>query len=607
MRFFKKLVSGLISSSIKNDLEGKKLITAYLNVILLVSICILPPFLILKIYQEGSIFPSDYIKIILEFIFVAVYYILKKDMVFLSGFLFLLLSWAALTDMAYIGGGIQDVAIVGYILIIFLATLLTGLRVAFIMTVLSIISIWILGILQMKNNIVPLMQGPLDYSRDYTLILVLVLTAIILFSRSYRYSFDRINQELQERIKAEEKLAKNEISLKEKNEELNRNNLQIARINEELLGAKEKAEESDRLKTAFIQNISHEIRTPMNGIVGFVNLLQQPYGDYEKMQEYLEIINSCTQQLATLVNDLIDISKIETGTIELNISDCAADQMMKDLDITFSKSAREKGLEFTIVNKAGNIVIRSDQGKIKQVLYNLISNAIKFTPKGSVLVNMSLSGTTLVFSVTDTGIGIRESEKKIIFDRFRQSEIGLSRSYGGSGLGLAISKGNIEFLKGKIWFDSQSGMGSVFSFSVPVEFLYETETRTIDPPPNQFAKKIKILAVEDDEINYLYVKELLSTSNCEIIWARDGFEAVQIFSNNSDFNVVLMDLKMPAMNGYETTRKIKSIDSDIPVIAVTAFTQQEDVELATGVNFDGYVVKPIEKNDLMMKISNVLN
>lgn len=317
--------------------------------------------------------------------------------------------------------------------------------------------------------------------------------------------------------------------------------------------AKEKTEESDRLKTAFIQNISHEIRTPMNGIVGFVNLLQQPDGDYKKMQEYLEIINSCTQQLATLVNDLIDISKIETGTIELNISDCAADQMMKDLDNTFSKSAREKGLEFTIVNKAGNIVIRSDQGKIKQVLYNLISNAIKFTPKGSVLVNMSLSGNTLVFSVTDTGIG------------------------------------------------------SVFSFSVPVEFLYETETRTIDPHPNQFAKKIKILVVEDDEINYLYVKELLSTANCEIIWVRDGFEAVQIFSNSSDFNIVLMDLKMPAMNGYETTRKIKSINSDIPVIAVTAFSQQEDIELATGVNFDGYIVKPIEKNNLMMKISNVIN
>jgi signal transduction histidine kinase/CheY-like chemotaxis protein len=509
--------------------------------------------------------------------------------------------------MAYFGAGIQDVAVVGYILIIFLATLLTGLRVAFIITFLSIISIWILGILQMKKSIVPLIQGPLDFSRDYTFILLLVLIAIILFARSYRYSFERINMELQERIKAEEKLSKNELILKEKNEELKNSNLQMSRINEELIIAKEKAEESDRLKTAFIQNISHEIRTPMNGIVGFIDLLHQPGSDQEKKEEYIEIINTCTLQLATLVNDIIDISKIETGTMELNITEFRADQIVKDLDNSFSKSAREKGLVFTITNELGGIKLRSDLEKIKQILNNLVGNAIKFTPKGSISITLARSLNNILFSVTDTGIGIRESDKEIIFDRFRQAEIGLNRSYGGSGLGLAISKGNVEFLGGKIWFDSQPYKGTSFVFSIPVEFLSGEDRQKPDIPVVRFSQRLKILVAEDDEINYLYIKELLVSSNCEIIWARDGFEAVEMFKRISDFSIVLMDLKMPVMNGYEATRKIKSVNHNIPVIAVTAFTQQEDIGIESKSNFNGYVLKPIEKGDLFTKISRALN
>jgi signal transduction histidine kinase len=312
---------------------------------------------------------------------------------------------------------------------------------------------------------------PVLMSIDYTILFITVIASIILFARSYHYSFERINRELQERIKAEKKLSENEKTLKEKNEELNRSNLEMARINEELMVAKDKAEESDRLKTAFIQNISHEIRTPLNGIVGFVELLQQADNDHDKKTQYVEIINSCTQQLTTLVNDFIDISKLESGTLELHISEFQTNQIIRDLDVYFSRQAKEKDLSFTLINEIGNITIKSDRDKIKQAIDNLVSNAIKFTSEGSVKVTIKRLDDNMVTSVADTGIGIRESDKAIIFDRFRQAEIGLSRPYGGSGLGLAITRGNVEFLGGKIWFESAPDKGSVFTFSVPVEFI----------------------------------------------------------------------------------------------------------------------------------------
>jgi signal transduction histidine kinase/CheY-like chemotaxis protein len=607
MSFLEKLFSVFISPPIKYDEEGEKIMASYLKVILIVSLAVLPPFIILKIIQAGAILPSDYIKIGLELIFITLFYILKKGWVLLSGYLFVIISWLALTSIAYYNGGIQDVAIVAYILIIFLATLLQGIRIAFVITVMSTISVWILGIVQMKNNLIPMGQAPLDYSRDYTLIFMLVLTAVILFARSYRDSYEKISRELRERIIAEEKLSKNEIILKDKNEELNRGNLKMIRLNEDLVIAKEKAEESDRLKTAFIQNLSHEIRTPMNGILGFIDLLQQPDSDNEKKTEYIRIINSCTRQLATLVNDLIDISKIETGLLDLSTSEYEVAQMLKDLENAFSRAAGEKGLIFTIINDIGNSVIRSDLVKIKQVLNKLVSNAIKFTSNGSVSINLSRSQDNMLFSVADTGIGVSEFDKEVIFDRFRQAEIGLSRSYGGSGLGLAISKGYIEFLGGKIWVDSQQGKGSVFTFTIPVEFLTGSGTRKSDTQNIQINRRLKILAAEDDEINFLYIKELLRDLNFEVLWAKNGKEAVEIFKSYTDFDIVLMDLKMPVMNGYDATLKIKSINPEIPVIAVTAFARKEDLERATGTSFDSYIVKPIEKNDLLMKINSVLN
>jgi CheY-like chemotaxis protein len=239
-------------------------------------------------------------------------------------------------------------------------------------------------------------------------------------------------------------------------------------------------------------------------------------------------------------------------------------------------------------------------------LNNLVSNAIKFTQKGDVTVVVRRAGENLLVSVTDTGIGIKESDLEVIFDRFRQGETGLSRTYGGSGLGLAISKGNVDFLGGEIWLESKPGKGSVFNFSIPVEFKDDSHILENDAPVKEFTRKLKILAAEDDEINFIYIKELLRGSNCEIVRALDGFQAVGIFSRSPDFDVVLMDLKMPGMDGYEATQKIRKLNPDVPVIAVTAFELKEDIQKATGISFDGCITKPVGKSDLLRNINKLV-
>jgi signal transduction histidine kinase len=470
MSGLRKKTSDFFFTEIFSDEEGTRIISSFLKIILYVNLVILPILITYKIFYFSVLYPVDYILFVLVVFVMFLLRLANKGRVKLASSMFIIATWIALTFMAVYSDGVKDIAIVGYIVVIFLATLLIGARYALIITILSIISVWAMVLVPPKNGFMPPGDIPLLMSIDYTLLFITVIASVILFARSYHYSFERINRELKERIKAEEKLSNSEVVLKEKNEELHRSNLEMARINEELLAAKEKAEESDRLKTAFIHNISHEIRTPMNGIVGFIDLLQQPDTDPVNKAEYIDIINDCTNQLSTLVNDFIDISKLESGTLQLVISEYQVDQIVSDLDSLFSRSAKEKGLVFLIINEIGNISIRSDLGKIKQALDNLVSNAIKFTAAGSVNITLSRVNDNILVSVADTGIGIRESDKAFIFDRFRQAEIGLSRPYGGSGLGLAITKGNIEFLGGKIWFESKSDKGSVFTFTVPVEF-----------------------------------------------------------------------------------------------------------------------------------------
>jgi signal transduction histidine kinase len=586
-------LSGLSWSEMFSDSEGEKIISAYLEIILKVCLILLPLLAGFKILYFSVLFPLDYILFILALLFGIILYILRKGHTKIASYLFTGVAWIAMTLLAAFSDGVKDIAIVAYIIVIFLATLFTSARFAVLITMASISSVWIMVLFPPRNGFMPPGDPPLLLSIDYTVIFLIVIVSVILFSRSYNYSFTRISRELRDRTRAEKMLLMNEIRLKEKNEELKL--------------AKGKAEESDRLKSAFINNLSHEIRTPMNGILGFVELLQHPDADKAKRDEYISVIKSCSMQLASLVNDLIDISKIDAGAVDLKISQFESRKLLADIRNMFSKTANDRGLEFRTETDLDNIVIRSDQGKIMQALSNLVSNAIKFTPDGSVSVRISRILNNLVISVSDTGIGIKESNQKVIFDRFRQADSGLARSYEGSGLGLAITRGNIEFLGGKIDVFSRIGEGSVFTCTIPVEFIEGAVALIHSQTVIDTLKKMKILVVEDDEFTYIFIREILKEQNVELVWAMNGADAVDKISLDPAFDIVLMDLKMPVMDGYEATRLIRSITPGIPVIAVSAFELDRDAIAGSGAVFDGHILKPVEKNDLLIMITHAFN
>jgi CheY-like chemotaxis protein len=345
----------------------------------------------------------------------------------------------------------------------------------------------------------------------------------------------------------------------------------------------------------------------MNGIVGFAELLKSPGITPQEHEEYFNIMLNCTDQLSAIINDLIDISKIESGTVELHLTDFTIQDLLSELELLYSKAANEKELTLHFINDLQNVTIRSDRGKIDQVISNLITNAIKFTSSGVVEVHALRSGDNLIISVRDTGIGIDEKDLEIIFNRFRQADISLSRSFGGAGLGLAICKGVIEYMGGNINVESYPGKGSLFTVSVPVTF-YESGSNTRDNIVVNAKKegKIKILIAEDDEAGYLYLENILKREKIEVIRARTGEEAISLFSEHNDLNLILMDIRMPEMSGYDALQVIKNIKKDIPVIAVTAFAFNEDRDRALIGGFDDYVIKPIHKDDMLTKIEKLL-
>lgn len=585
-------LSGFFSTYSAGDPEVRKTSISLLSTMIVVALLALPVMLIFRLSNEFRLYTADIVLLVLIPIFFLLYLLLKRGMLILVSVLFFTIAWVAMTVMAVKGLGIRDVTVVGYILIVFIAVLFTGYRVAIILTLSTIISVWIMAIAEERNFLIPPSEPPLIYARDFTIVIFLVLTGIMLYERNYRYSFNRISEELAERKITEKKLAHNEQNLR----------LQ----NEELLSAKLKAEESDRLKTAFLQNISHEIRTPMNGIVGFAELLKDPGITSQKSEEYINLMMQCSDQLASVINDMIDVSKIEAGALELNISEFTSEALLDDIRILFDAAASEKGINLSIRNDLPGLNIRSDRGKITRILNNLVSNAVKFTSVGEVSVKVWQSEGNLIVKVTDEGIGIRSEETGKIFDRFRQAEVGLTRNYGGSGLGLAICKGNLDFLGGTVRVESEYGKGSCFTVTIPVEFF-----ETILPEQKKYSvldgtREIRILIAEDDEISFLYLKSILNKENLKIVRAQDGIEALSLFRAHSDFDLILMDLKLPEMSGFETTKIIKQENSSIPVIAISAYAFEEDKKRAAECGIDDYISKPVNKNDLIIKINKHL-
>lgn len=371
----------------------------------------------------------------------------------------------------------------------------------------------------------------------------------------------------------------------------------------ELRLAKEKAEESDRLKSAFLANMSHEIRTPLNAIVGFSGLLAVTETTEEK-EEYINIINSNNDLLLQLINDILDLAKIEAGTLEFVSSDVDINQLMADIEQTSRLKAAE-GVQVSFVEKLPHCIIRVDKNRVSQVVTNFINNALKFTSEGSIRFGYRHEGNELYFYVTDTGCGIAPEEVDRVFNRF----VKLNSFAQGTGLGLSICQMIIKKLEGRIGADSTIGKGSTFWFTLPDTLLIDTAPATEPkavhvPAVYDLSRKATLLIAEDNESNYTLFHAMLKDYN--ILHARDGREAVELYQRHHP-DLILMDLKMPNMNGYEATQQIRTLDAEIPIIAVTAFAFAEDEQRVQQSGFNAYVPKPIKPMQLMHTIQTLLN
>ncbi len=379
----------------------------------------------------------------------------------------------------------------------------------------------------------------------------------------------------------------------------------------EIIEAKNRAEESEKLKSAFLANMSHEIRTPMNGIVGFSEMFLTPGLSEEKREEFAHIVIDCSKQLLSIVDDILDISRIETGIVETKLEKVVVNDLINELK-AFFEPKNEHNIKFTNHCQLDslNSTIFTDKTRLKQILNNLLFNAFKFTKSGSIEFGYYMKDTEMVFFVKDTGIGIPKEQHNLIFERFRQVELELNKNYGGTGLGLAISKKLVEILGGKIWVESEKNKGSNFMFSLPYEpvTVDETEPKT-ELTETEIIKgkgNITILVAEDEDMNFLFLKEIIVKEGITIIRANDGVEAVNLFKSNPDIDLILMDIKMPEMNGLEATRQIKEINPSMPIIAQTAFAMTDEKENALKAGCDDYISKPLKKELLYNAINNAL-
>lgn len=380
------------------------------------------------------------------------------------------------------------------------------------------------------------------------------------------------------------------------------------KFEEELIRAKEKAEESDQLKTAFLHNISHEIRTPMNAIVGFSALINEPDLAHENLLAYLKIITDSSDQLLAIVNDIIEISNIQVGILKANVNEINLNSQLIAVYQQFSHKASENGIEFKLHTALSGkrAMIETDSVKLIQILTNLLSNAFKFTKKGKIVFGYTVEGEFIEFFVYDTGIGIEADQFDRIFERFYQVESSASRAYEGTGLGLSITKAYVEFLGGRIWLSSLPGKGSTFYFTLPYKQSKQqsTEMETAQRDRDERNPEKSVLIAEDDDNNFYLMKELLSDMNLKIIRASNGAEAVDAFKSGEKIDLVLMDIKMPIMDGYEATRQILEKQPEARILAQTAYADDEIKAIESGCM--GFISKPFVKDRFVSLVREYL-
>ncbi|HSQ45604.1 MAG TPA: PAS domain S-box protein [Lutibacter sp.] len=383
--------------------------------------------------------------------------------------------------------------------------------------------------------------------------------------------------------------------------------IQRKKVENELNIALIQAQESDRLKSAFLANMSHEIRTPMNGIIGFSELCLDPNISKEKQREFANIVIKSSKRLLSIVNDILDISKIEAGAVTLNLENVNLNRLLDELEDFYKPIAQENNLVLTCERGLENYksCVETDKVKLNQVLTNLLSNAFKFTDNGSVSFGYQLIENNLQFYVKDTGIGVDDNLQTKIFDRFSQGNLNLSKQHKGTGLGLAITKKIVELFNGEIWLNSNEN-GTTIYFTIP---YVKSKTPLISsvieeqkPSIQVKNKEITILVAEDEEYNMMYITELFSSTNFKIIEANNGKKALELAQSNPDIQLVLMDIKMPVMDGNEAMKEIKKLRPSLPVIALSAFAMESDKVRAMGLGFDAYLTKPLDRKLLFQLI-----
>ncbi|MCG8698378.1 MAG: ATP-binding protein, partial [Bacteroidales bacterium] len=392
---------------------------------------------------------------------------------------------------------------------------------------------------------------------------------------------------------------------------LHRNHLE-----NELVQAKERAEESDRLKTAFLANLSHEIRTPMNGILGFAEMLDDDTLNDNNRKKYIDIINTNGKVLISLIDDIIDFAKIEAGQLKILEHDFSLNTLLNQIHASFISQVQNKermNVELHLVKKLEDdkSYIKTDPTRLRQIMTNLIGNALKFTNKGFVEFGYDVvhKNAFIQFYVKDTGIGIEPRKLDHIFERFVQADSSSTRKYSGSGLGLAISKGFVNLLGGEIWVDSEVNVGSTFYFTIPfvaAEKVTKDEEEDKKPKKSYNWEGITILIAEDDLFSYKFLEGFISQTQAKVIHAKDGQEAVDICRQREEIDLILMDVQMPEMNGLDATRNIKGFWHDIPIIAQTANAIPEEKQKCFEAGFDDFITKPINISNLFIIVDKWL-
>lgn len=419
--------------------------------------------------------------------------------------------------------------------------------------------------------------------------------------------------DISERKKAEIELQEKNQLIEAQNEEYLQINEELIQMNEELNQARLKAEESDRLKSAFLANMSHEIRTPLNGIIGFAHILSDLDLTENERREYTKTLHISCNRLLNTVNDILDISKIDAGQTDVKAEYYEPEVLLRELLLLQAPNFKNKGIQLRLNLQPGltGLKVFGDEQKVYQVLNNLLDNALKFTREGHVELGGSLHNDRIEYYVSDTGIGIAKEHQEFVFGRFNQENITLTREHEGSGLGLAITKGLVELMQGTILLESEKGKGSVFRVNLPVALIVQNAD-----DENHYSEKFdtddhlfigSILIAEDDEVNYQLLYSILRTVTHEkIIRAHNGLEAIKAMEVNTDISLVLMDLKMPGLDGFEAISKIRAINSDVTIVVISAFAHKADEHKAMKAGSNGYIRKPFNPSGIISKIKEII-